>query len=462
MSSINNSSLAKTLVVSAQLPKKLPRVRRTVLVVASGDQQGREYAVDKDVFVIGKGDSVDLKLDDPATSRRHCEIRADEHGYSIVDLNSTNGTFVNGVRISNAYLNPGAELQFGNIRLVFSPLQEDRELQISPAENFGSVVGSSQSMRRIFYMAETYAATNASIMLTGETGTGKEIMAEEIHRHSLRSDKPFVIIDCAALAKDLIESELFGHVKGAFTGAAADRPGAFEYANGGTVFLDEVGDLSMELQPKLLRVLEKREIRRVGTNAVRKIDVRIICATNRDMHKEVEEGRFREDLFYRLAVVNIELPPLRKRKEDIPLLARRFASDLHGPDALDEIAEFDASMEVLRRYDWPGNVRELRNLIDRAFYGPYRPVDLSASMSFWHRGGTQSGPSSGKLGRGEVIGSRPFKEEKAELVDEFERKYIMKLLKRNDGNISKSAREADIERAYLQRLIKKYSINVGE
>ena len=450
---------SQTLIVPASSGNATPRIRKTVLLVASGPLQGREFPIEKDAFVIGSAPNADLRLEDSSVSRRHCEIRADVRGYGIADLESTNGTFVNGVRIASAFLNPGAEIQLGTTRIVFSPTMEARELQISPSECFGGVLGRSVAMRRVFYIAETYAPTDASIMITGETGTGKEIMAEEIHRHSARAAKPFVVIDCAALAKDLIESELFGHVKGAFTGAASDRPGAFEYANGGTVFLDEIGDLAPELQPKLLRVLEKREIRRVGTNAVQKVDVRIICATNRRMDAEVEEGRFREDLFYRLCVVNFEIPPLRRRKEDIPLLARKFVSDLHGSDALDEIADFDAAMEVLRRHDWPGNVRELRNLIDRAFYSPSRPIDLTACL---HAGrlvkarGADSAIEAMKVD--DAIGNRPFKEEKAELVDEFERKYILKLLKRNDGNVSKSSREAGIERAYLQRLIKKYGI----
>lgn len=450
---------SQTLIVPAASGSALPRIRKTVLLVTSGPLQGREFPIEKDAFVIGLASDVDLRLEDSSVSRRHCEIRADERGYAIVDLESTNGTFVNGVRIATAFLNPGAEIQLGTTRLVFSPTLEARELQISPSECFGGVVGRSVAMRRVFYIAETYAPTDASIMITGETGTGKEIMAEEIHRHSARASKPFVVIDCAALAKELVESELFGHVKGAFTGAASDRPGAFEYANGGTVFLDEIGDLAPDLQPKLLRVLEKREIRRVGTNAVQKVDVRIICATNRRMDAEVAAGRFREDLFYRLCVVNLELPPLRRRKEDIPLLARKFVNDLHGSDALDEIADFDAAMEVLKRHDWPGNVRELRNLIDRAFYSPSRPIDLTACLHAGHLMKPREVDSAIEaMKTDDAIGNRPFKEEKAELVDEFERKYILKLLKRNDGNISKSAREAGIERAYLQRLIKKYGI----
>ena len=450
---------SQTLIVPASSGNATPRIRKTVLLVASGPLQGREFPIEKDAFVIGSAPNADLRLEDSSVSRRHCEIRADERGYGIADLESTNGTFVNGVRIASAFLNPGAEIQLGTTRIVFSPTMEARELQISPSECFGGVLGRSVAMRRVFYIAETYAPTDASIMITGETGTGKEIMAEEIHRHSARAAKPFVVIDCAALAKDLIESELFGHVKGAFTGAASDRPGAFEYANGGTVFLDEIGDLAPELQPKLLRVLEKREIRRVGTNAVQKVDVRIICATNRRMDAEVEAGRFREDLFYRLCVVNFEIPPLRRRKEDIPLLARKFVSDLHGSDALDEIADFDAAMEVLRRHDWPGNVRELRNLIDRAFYSPSRPIDLTACLHAGRLVKARAPDSAIEAMKvDDAIGNRPFKEEKAELVDEFERKYILKLLKRNDGNVSKSSREAGIERAYLQRLIKKYGI----
>jgi transcriptional regulator with GAF, ATPase, and Fis domain len=253
--------------------------------------------------------------------------------------------------------------------------------------------------------------------------------------------------------KELIESELFGHIKGAFTGANADREGAFEHADGGTIFLDEIGDLGPDLQPKLLRVLEKREIRRVGCNRVRKINVRILCATNRRLDTEVNEGRFREDLFYRLSVVNLDLPPLRHRREDIPLLVKRFLLDLHGPDAIRQIADFDGTMEVLKRHEWPGNVRELRNLVEVAFYGPHRPVDLSAFLSLGRlRGGRGVAPELA------VAADRPFKDAKNELIEEFEKSYLKDLLGRNRHNISKSAREAGIERAYLQRLVRKHGL----
>jgi transcriptional regulator with GAF, ATPase, and Fis domain len=444
---------AQTLVLGHDVDQGLLRVRKTKLLVVSGPLQGREFVVHKDLFTIGSGSHNDLVLEDTTISKRHCEIAVDADGYQIRDLESTNGTSVQGVKVSSAYLTPGAEVQLGKTRLVFCPLQGSNDIPLSRNESFGAMFGRSMAMRRVFYLAETYAPTEATVTITGETGTGKEILAEEIHRHSPRRDKPFIVIDCAAMAKELIESELFGHVKGAFTGANADREGAFELADGGTVFLDEIGDLSPDLQPKLLRVLEKREIRRVGDNRIRKIDVRILCATNRAIAMEVNEGRFREDLYYRLSVVQIELPPLRRRREDVPLLLRKFLSDLHGPQAVEAVADFDRTMEVLKRHDWPGNVRELRNLIEAAFYSERRPVDLSAFLSLDRL-------RDGRRGEPEVVFSadKPFKDAKNELIEEFEKSYLHDLLGRNRGNVSRSAREAGIERAYLQRLIRKYAL----
>lgn len=454
--STNQSPQERTLLLPADADGGSIRVRKTKLLVISGPLQGREFVINKEAFSLGSGRQNDLPIDDSTVSKRHCEIIVDENGYLIRDLDSTNGTIVQGVRVTSAFLHPGAEFQLGKTRIIFCPLQEEREIPLSRNESFGAMLGRSVAMRRIFHLAETYAPTDATVMITGETGTGKEILAEEIHRHSPRARKPFIVIDCAAMARDLIESELFGHVKGAFTGANADRQGAFEHADGGTVFLDEIGDLGPELQPKLLRVLEKREIRRVGDNRLRKIDVRIICATNRRLDQEVNAGRFREDLYYRLSVVQIELPPLRRRKEDLPLLVRRFLTDLHGPDAIAQVADFDGTMEVLKRHDWPGNVRELRNLIEVAFYAAHRPVDLSACLSF---GRFRPGAAGRETERaGAFAADRPFKHAKNELIEEFERGYLQDLLNRNQGNISKSAREAGIERAYLQRLIRKHDL----
>ena len=449
----NNLSPA-TLVVSADENANLLRVRKTKLLVISGPLQGREFLLNSDTFTIGSGPHNDLVIDDSTVSKRHCEIIVEESGYQIRDLNSTNGTLVQGVRVSSAHLAPGSEIQLGKSRIVFCPLQDSNDIPLSPNESLGKIVGRSIPMRRIFYLVETYAPSDATIMVTGETGTGKEILAEEIHNFSTRKDKPFIVIDCAAISKELIESELFGHVKGAFTGANADRQGAFELADGGTVFLDEIGDLSPDLQPKLLRVLEKREIRRVGSNKVNKIDVRIISATNRNLAHEVNEGRFREDLFYRLSVVHLELPPLRRRREDVPLLVKRFITQLHGENAINQIADSDRTMDILKRHEWPGNVRELRNLIELAFYSEKRPVNLSAFLSI----GTLRAGRANAEPDATFSTDKPFKDAKNDLIEEFEKAYLNDLLARNRQNISRSAREAGIERAYLQRLIRKYGM----
>ncbi|MCL1920064.1 MAG: sigma 54-interacting transcriptional regulator [Kiritimatiellaeota bacterium] len=450
----NNLSPA-TLVVSADENANLLRVRKTKLLVISGPLQGREFLLNSDTFTIGSGPHNDLVIDDSTVSKRHCEIIIEQSGYQIRDLNSTNGTLVQGVRVSSAHLAPGAEIQLGKSRIVFCPLQDANDIPLSPNEALGKMVGRSIPMRRIFYLVETYAPSDATIMITGETGTGKEVLAEEIHNFSTRKDKPFIVIDCAAISKELIESELFGHVKGAFTGANADRQGAFELADGGTVFLDEIGDLSPDLQPKLLRVLEKREIRRVGCNKVRKIDVRIISATNRNLSHEVNEGRFREDLYYRLSVVHLELPPLRRRREDVPLLVKRFITQLHGEEAMGQIADADRTMDVLKRHEWPGNVRELRNLIELAFYSEKRPVNLSAFLSI---GSLRAGRANNAEPEATFSTDKPFKDAKNDLIEEFEKAYLHDLLTRNRQNISRSAREAGIERAYLQRLIRKYGM----
>lgn len=450
----NNTIQAHTLMLGSDQDGNIIRIRKTKLLVISGPLQGKEFLITKEEFSIGSGKQNDLVLADTTVSKRHCEISMSENGYRIRDLDSTNGTYVQGIRIATAFLNPGAEFQIGKTHIIFCPLQESRDIPLSTNEAFGGMLGRSTAMRRIFHLAETYAPTDATIMITGETGTGKEIMAEEIHKHSPRAKKPYIVIDCASMARELIESELFGHVKGAFTGANADRQGAFEIADGGTVFLDEIGDLSQELQPKLLRVLEKREIRRVGDNRIRKINVRIICATNRRLDEEVNAGRFREDLYYRLSVVQIELPPLRRRKEDIPLLAKRFLTDLHGNDAMNQVLHFDETMEVLKRHDWPGNVRELRNLIEVAFYASSRPVDLSAFLGL----GRFMPQIKDRDEEPSFTADRPFKDAKNDLIEDFERGYLQDLLNRNGSNISQSAREAGIERAYLQRLIRKYDL----
>jgi transcriptional regulator with GAF, ATPase, and Fis domain len=440
-------------------PKKAPRalqLKKAKLLILSNNESGREVPVDKDVFTIGAGSQNDLIITDEAASRRHCEIHQREDGFFLRDLGSTNGTMVQGVRVCEVYLTQGVEFQVGKTRMVFCPLQETMSYPLSPHESFGRLNGRSTAMRRVFHLAETYAKTDAAVLIQGETGTGKELLAEALHAHSPRSKKPFVVIDCAALATGVIESELFGHAKGSFTGAGTERVGAFESAHGGTVFLDEIGELDLSLQPKLLRVLEKKEVRRLGANTVRPVDVRIIAATNRNLEREVREGRFREDLFYRLSIVKIEMPPLRQRKDDIPLLVRCLLKDLTGSDDVTIWAEFEKSMDLFRQHDWPGNARELRNVVEMGVRGAGGVSNLGAFLTLGRMGVMESGEGLGNTD------DKPFKVAKNQLVDHFERDYIIKLLERNNGNISRAAREAQIERAYLQRLVRKHELNAKD
>ena len=434
--------------------KSAPRalqLKKAKLLIISTTERGREVPIDKDVFTIGAGAQNDLIVTDEAASRRHCEIVQREDGFFLRDLGSTNGTMVQGVRVCEVYLAQGVEFQVGKTRMVFSPLQETMSYPLSTRDSFGRLNGVSAAMRRVFHLAETYARSDAAILIQGETGTGKELLAEALHAHSPRSKKPFVVIDCGALATGVIESELFGHAKGAFTGAGAERVGAFEAAHGGTVFLDEIGELDLSLQPKLLRVLEKKAVRRLGANTVRPVDVRIIAATNRNLEREVREGRFREDLYYRLSIVKIELPPLRQRKDDIPMLVRCILKDLTGSDDVKAWSEFEKSMDLFRQHDWPGNARELRNVIEMGVRGS--AIDLGACLTMGRMGSPD--PDAGTVDTSDM----PFKDAKNQLVDHFERGYIVKLLERNGGNISRAAREAQIERAYLQRLVRKHDLN---
>ena len=338
---------------------------------------------------------------------------------------------------------------------------ENRRLkaQLDSKYGFENIIGASPAMQEVFETIRQAAPTRATVLIQGESGTGKELVARALHQCSPRRDGPFVPVHCAALAPTLLESELFGHEKGAFTGATERRRGRFELADGGTLFLDEIGEIDPALQVKILRVLEERKFERVGGTETLHVDVRLVAATNRDLRARVAEGAFREDLFYRLYVVNLTLPPLRERDGDVVLLAQHYLKTLAEENGKKPMAISPEAMDVLQAYPWPGNVRELRNLIDRAFYSPSRPIDLAACLHAGRLVKARCADSAIEAMKvDDAIGNRPFKEEKAELVDEFERKYILKLLKRNDGNVSKSSREAGIERAYLQRLIKKYGI----
>ncbi len=424
-------------------------LRRCKLVVVKGPQRGTEYLLDGDTIRIGKAPENDFVIGDETVSRVHLEIVRDAKGYLVRDLHSTNGTFLDGAEIKEAYLRPGSIVSAGSVEIKFTPFDERIEILPSDKEHLGDLVGRSLVMREIFGLIEKIAPTDATVLIGGETGTGKDVIARTLHQLSRRAQGPFVVVDCGAVSSSLIESELFGHEKGSFTGAISARAGAFELATGGTVFLDEIGELSLELQPKLLRVLEARELRRVGGSKITKVDLRIIAATRKDLRSEVEKGKFREDLFFRLNVVPIVSPPLRNRREDISMLVDCFVLALGGTAG----SISDSARTAMLRHDWPGNVRELRNVVERALALGGDPDVLLLPIN----------PSSPGKG-GEQMTFSPelsFRDTKERWTEQFERRYLTWLLRRAEGNISKAARDADMDRKYLHKLLRKYDIDTN-
>src|SRR5262245_55026482 len=421
-------------------------LRRCKLVVIKGAQRGTEFVIAGDVFRVGKAPENDLVLGDETVSRVHFEIMRDAKGYLVRDLKSTNGTFLDGAEVKEAYLRAGSVIAAGACELKFTPFEERIEILPSEKEELGEMVGRSPAMREIFGLIERIAPTDATVLIEGETGTGKDMIARTLHQLSPRSAAPFIVVDCGAVAGTLIESELFGHEKGAFTGAVTTRQGAFELANGGTVFLDELGELSLDLQPKLLRVLEQRELRRVGGAKTIKVDLRVIAATRKDLRSEVEKGKFREDLYFRLNVVPITAPALRERREDIPLLVDYMLGKL----APDGGALAESTRAALMAHDWPGNVRELRNVLERALALGADPGMLVSPL------GSDASATTTAQSAVEFEPGLSFRETKEKWNEAFERRYLSWLIKRADGNISKAARDADMDRKYLHKLLRKY------
>jgi len=415
------------------------------LLVVKGPDRGETITLEARPRTVGSGAGCDVQLSDPAISRRHLEIERGPEGVVVRDLGSTNGSFVQGARFTELTLGFGTEVTIGKTVLKYVPEEEAIELPPSDEETFGGLLGRDPKLRKLFRLLADVAVTDATVLIEGETGTGKELFAEEIHRHSARKDGPFVVFDCGAVPDDLIESALFGHVKGAFTGAVSDRPGAFEQADGGTLFLDEIGELSPAVQPALLRALDKQAVRPVGGTAYARASVRVVAATNRNLRAEVSARRFREDLYYRVAVVRMLVPPLRERPDDVPLLVEHFVRQFGGGRSL-EVERGD--MERLRRHTWLGNVRELRNAIERACALSHGDR-LELDEAFDDRPLTTSGTINVDL---------PFKTAKAQVIDNFEREYMRILLKRHDGNLSAAARAAEVDRKHLRELLRKHGL----
>jgi len=465
------------------------RLRKGKLVVVAGADQGKELEIAKPRVTGGRSIISDLVLADKAVSGTHFEIAARDDGYRLRDLNSRNGVYVGDLRIREVFLRPGTVFKMGHTSIQFQPLQDVVEIELSKRDRFDAIIGGSAAMRQIFAQLEKVAPSDLTVLITGETGTGKEMVARAVHNTSTRKNKPFVVLDCGSIPRELIESTLFGHEKGSFTGAVGQHIGCFEQAQGGTIFLDEIGELDITLQPKLLRVLEQREIKRVGGDRTVKVDVRVLAATNRDLREEVNKGHFREDLYFRLSVVHVELPPMRERREDIPGLANHFLRDIAGRRSMQMTFGPDAITAMIG-HAWPGNVREMRNVVERAAALSDGPTITRADLVFGRELGASVSAShdlakAGIAGAQRAIaaeagvelppGSGPaifdaallkpglgFKQAKQTVVDAFEAAYLEALLTRNEGNITRSANEAGLTRYHLRELLKRHGVKGGD
>ncbi|NUQ76125.1 MAG: sigma 54-dependent Fis family transcriptional regulator [Polyangiaceae bacterium] len=418
------------------------------LRIIGGPDAGRSLVIpptQPSRVLVGQSASCDLRLTDREASRRHLGVEIADAELRITDLGSTNGTRINGVSIIEALVRGGERIEIGRTLIDVERKVQAADESLSTATGFGRVVGESPAMRKLYPLCARLAATIVPVIIEGETGTGKEVLAESLHEMGPRASGPFAVFDCTAVPPNLVESALFGHERGAFTGATDARKGVFEEAHGGTLLIDEIGDLEIELQAKLLRALERSEIRRIGGKQWQRVDVRVLAATRRNLDQEVSAGRFRDDLFYRLAVARIELPPLRRRAGDIALLARFFWGRMAGPkEPVPE--DFIARLED---YAWPGNVRELHNAVARRValgdLADHR-VGLATPDAL-----TPNSSSRGDDAIGRVIAqglSLPRAREK--LIEEFEQRYVEHVLDQHGGNVARAAAASGIARRYFQ------------
>lgn len=436
----DQASITHTLDISGRVLVRSFRVE-----VVDGPDRGKAIEAKEDSVTIGTAASNDLVLTDRTVSRFHLELVAQSTGIGLKDLGSRNGTWLADVGLKIATVPANTELRLGRsrIRLLGG---DKRAVDAHLTPWCGGLMGNDPQMRRIMATVRRVALTPVPVLVTGESGTGKELVARAVHELSDRKDKPFVVVDCGALTSTLVASALFGHERGAFTGADRRHLGAFERADGGTVFLDEIGELPLDLQPQLLGVLERKRFLRLGGSSDTEVDVRVVSATNRELRTEVNTGTFREDLYYRLAVVNIELPPLRERPSDLPLLLEHFLREA-GSDAPFESVFPEAALQRLRQYPWPGNVRELRNHVEATVaMGESMlpaPITLPPADDF-------SFPDS-------ALDLR-YTEARSLVLDAFERRYLTHLVEAAGGNVSLAARTARMDRSYLIKLLQKHEL----
>jgi DNA-binding NtrC family response regulator len=433
----------------------MPETRTRVLnwIVSGGRARapdGTEIAIDVDPVVVGRAPGAGIEVADPEVSALHCELRAVSDGVLVKDLGSTNGTFLGGVRVREAIVTTPMDLRVGGSKISIAP-EARRRVDVGFLDRFGPLVGNAPKMRRVFAVLEKVAPTPLGILILGETGTGKELVAKAIHEASASRAGPLVAIDCASIPAPLAESLLFGHEKGAFTGATERRKGALAEANGGTLFLDELGELPLELQPKLLRALSEKQVKRVGASTTEAIDARVVAATRRDLGAEMNEGRFRSDLFFRIAQVRIELPPLRERLADIPLLVeevcRRMERSQHAETVQAWIEERMAS------HDWPGNVRELVNVASVAATLADDPGAIDDVLTLARDTDTARDASQGS--------ATAFGEAKRAAIAAFERDYFATLARKCGGNVAEMARRSGMERHHVRAYLRKHGIDKG-
>lgn len=446
------SSGTRTVFVSAEV--EVLTTPKLAIEVIRGPAKGTETIVDKPVFRCGSAQDNDLVIDDPTVSRHHIRLEIDSLGFRVKDLDSKNGLIMDGIRIHDAWITDSCKLVIGESGLRVKPIRENIELELVRNSRLGDMIGSGPQMRHFFALVQRVARTDSTVLIEAESGTGKELAARAIHSLSRRSGGPFEIFDCSAVPESLVESELFGHVKGAFTGATSTRKGLAEASEGGTLFIDEIGELPLSIQGKILRLIERHEMRPVGSDTFRSVDTRIIAATNRTLKDEVSAGRFREDLYYRLNVIRLRIPPLRERTEDIPLLVDHFIEEFSRRDNR-HYSVSHGMLNKLERYDFPGNVRELRNLIENSCLLS-DSVDIEVDIP-----GTGNVSPFAESDMSAYLNMQ-YKDAKDRLVSLFERTYWERLLQSCSGNITEASRRGGIHRKSLEYLLKKFRNESGD
>ena len=425
-------------------------VRTLQVEVLAGPDAGIRLETSEDSLSIGSAEGNMLRLTDDTVSRFHLELARSDSGVSVVDLGSSNGTLCGGVRIQSGIVQPGAELQLGRSRVKISD-GAGSAIELHTGAELDDLRGETAAMRRLMAQVVTAARASVSVLVNGESGTGKELVARALHRHSARINGPFVTLDCSALVPTLVGSEIFGHERGAFTGADRQHIGAFERAQGGTLFLDEIGELPADLQPQLLGALERKSIRRVGGRVDVPIDVRVVAATNRDLRSEVNSGAFRLDLYYRIAVVVLRVPALREHPSDIPLLVTHFLEEC-GHSGPRESVVSDQQMAELESHIWPGNVRELRNWVEATLAMGESPELVGVADPL----GSQPPPSVGALDQ--RLLELSYKDARRRVLDDFELQYLRQLLVAADDNVASAARRAGMDRTYLIKLLQRHGL----